>query len=44
VLLSHLRAAISAAAGVTDFTMTVPAADVTHTTGHLAIMGTITWV
>jgi uncharacterized phage protein gp47/JayE len=43
-LLSHLRAAISNATGITDYTLTSPAADVTHTTGQIATMGTITWV
>lgn len=43
ILLSHIREAISIAAGETNYTMTVPAADVTHTTGQMATMGTITW-
>lgn len=43
ILLSHLREAISIAAGESNYTMTAPAADVTHTTGQMATMGTITW-
>lgn len=43
ILLSHIREAISIAAGESNYTMTVPAADVTHTTGQMATMGTITW-
>ena len=43
LLLSHIRAAISAAAGEADYTLTVPSADVTRTTGQLTTMGTITW-
>jgi uncharacterized phage protein gp47/JayE len=43
LLISQLRAAVAAADGVTDFTMAVPSADVTHTTGQIATMGTITW-
>lgn len=43
ILLSHLREVISIAAGETNYTMTAPAADVTHTTGQMATMGTITW-
>jgi len=43
LLISHIREAISTSAGETDHTLTVPAADVTHTTGQIATMGTITW-
>ncbi|MDO8294379.1 MAG: baseplate J/gp47 family protein [Gallionella sp.] len=43
ILLSHIREAVSIAAGETNYTMTAPAADVTHTTGQMATMGTITW-
>lgn len=43
ILISHIREAISLAAGETDHVLTAPAADVTHTTGQIAIMGTITW-
>ena len=43
VLLSHLREAISIAAGEADHALTIPAANVTHATGELAVLGTITW-
>lgn len=43
ILISHIREAISLAAGETDHVLTVPAADVTHTVGQIATMGTITW-
>jgi len=44
LLLSHIRAAISAAAGETNYNMTAPAADVTHATGYMATLGAITWL
>lgn len=44
ILLSHIRAAISSAAGETDYVLTAPAADVTNTTGNMSTMGTITWL
>lgn len=44
ILLSHLRAAISAAAGETDYTLTTPSANVVSTTGNISTMGTITWL
>lgn len=43
ILVSHLREAISIAAGESDHALTSPAADVTHTTGQIATLGTITW-
>lgn len=43
LLISHLRAAISLTTGETNYVMTAPAADVTHATGEMATMGTITW-
>lgn len=43
ILISHIREAISLAAGETNHVLTVPAGDVTHTTGQIATMGTITW-
>jgi len=43
ILISHIREAISIATGETNYTLTTPAADVTHTTGQMATMGTITW-
>lgn len=42
-LLSQVRGAVDEAAGLTDWSVTVPAADVTHTTGQLATLGVITW-
>ncbi len=43
ILLSHIRAAISTAAGEIDYSLVTPVANVTHTTGQMAVMGTITW-
>ncbi len=43
LLLSQLNETISLAAGETDHTMTIPAANVTADNDHLPIMGTITW-
>ncbi len=43
ILLSHIRAAISAATGETDYVLLSPSANVTHATGEMSIMGTITW-
>ncbi len=43
ILISHIREAISLAAGETDHALTSPVADVTHTTGQIATLGTITW-
>ena len=44
IYLSRINEAISIAAGETDHVLSVPAADVTHTTYEMAITGTITWV
>lgn len=44
ILLSHIREAVSLAAGETDNTVSVPSANVTCTAGQIATMGTITWV
>lgn len=44
ILLSHLRAAISAAAGETDYVLVSPAANVTNTTGNMSTMGMISWL
>jgi uncharacterized phage protein gp47/JayE len=44
ILLSKIRTAIGVATGVTDYTLTVPAADVVPATGELAVLGVITWV
>ncbi len=43
IKLSQIRTAIGIAAGLTDYTLTVPAADVTPATGDLLTVGTITW-
>jgi|LGVF01.2.fsa_nt_gb uncharacterized phage protein gp47/JayE len=43
ILLSHIREAISIATGETDNTLTSPAANVTHSAGEIAVIGTITW-
>ena len=43
VLLSRLRTEIGLS-GVADFNLTVPNANVTHTTGQLAVLGSITWL
>lgn len=43
ILISHIREAISIAAGEHDHALTVPAADVTHSTGEIATLGVITW-
>lgn len=43
ILISHLREAISIAAGESDHVLTSPVANVTHATGELAVLGTITW-
>lgn len=44
LLLSHIRAAISAAAGETNYTMSAPTADVVSALGDITTLGTITWV
>lgn len=44
MLLSEFRTAIGTAPGLTDYTLTVPAANVTHTTGQLPSKGTVTWI
>lgn len=43
ILLSHMRDSIGTATGITDYTLTTPAANSTHAAGHLATRGTITW-
>lgn len=43
LLLSHIRAAISAAAGETDFVLTAPASNVVSAPGVMSIMGAVTW-
>lgn len=44
IYLSHIRAAISAATGEDNYTMSAPSADVTNTTGNMTTLGTITWL
>lgn len=43
LLLSHIRQAISVAAGETDHVLVTPAANVVSPAGHIATMGAITW-
>ncbi|MDP3088875.1 MAG: baseplate J/gp47 family protein [Methylotenera sp.] len=43
IYLSHIREAISIAAGENNYTMTVPSADVTNTVGNMTTFGAITW-
>lgn len=44
ILLSHIREAISTAAGETDHILTVPSANFVSPDGEIAVLGTITWV
>lgn len=44
ILLSHIREAVSIAAGETDNIVSVPAANVVSGTGQISTMGVITWV
>jgi len=44
ILLSHIREAISLAAGENNYVMTAPNADVTTTVGNMTTFGVITWV
>lgn len=43
ILISRLREAVSIAAGESDNQIVTPAADVAHATGHMAVLGAITW-
>lgn len=43
ILISHLREAISIAAGEYDHVLVSPLANVTHDPGELAVLGEITW-
>jgi uncharacterized phage protein gp47/JayE len=43
LLLSHIREAISIAAGETNYVMSAPLADVTNTVGNITTFGVITW-
>lgn len=42
--ISAVRTAIGIAPGLTDYTLTIPSADLTHSAGELPMLGTITWV
>lgn len=42
--ITHLREAVSIAAGERDHVMTSPPDNVTHSTGELPVMGVITWL
>lgn len=41
--ISAVRTAIGIASGLTDYTLTIPSADLTHSAGELPVLGTITW-
>ncbi|KAB7624313.1 baseplate J/gp47 family protein [Alkalilimnicola sp. S0819] len=43
IKISHLREAISVAAGEADHDLTSHSADITHSTGEIPVLGTITW-
>jgi uncharacterized phage protein gp47/JayE len=43
ILKSQIEVAVGVAEGVKDFTVSVPAGDVVHSTGQLATHGVITW-
>lgn len=43
ILVSHIREAISIAAGEYDHVLNDPSADVIHSTGEIATMGTVAW-
>ena len=43
ILISHIREAISTAAGEYDHVLVAPAANVQHTAAQIAVMGAITW-
>lgn len=43
ILISHIREAVSIAAGEFDHVVVSPAANVTHTTGQIAVIGDITF-
>lgn len=42
--LSRVRTAIGIATGLTDYVLTTPNADLTHSAGEIPVLGTITWV
>lgn len=43
IYLSHIREAISIAAGENNYTMTTPSADITTAAGYMTTFGSITW-
>jgi uncharacterized phage protein gp47/JayE len=43
ILISHIREAVSIAAGETDHVLTSPAANVEHGAGEIATLGAFTW-
>lgn len=43
ILLSHLREAVSIAAGEVNSVLATPTVDVTHTANQMPVLGTITW-
>ena len=43
ILISHLREAVSRAAGETDYVMVEPSANVAHDTGQIATLGRMIW-
>lgn len=43
ILISHIREAISGAAGETDHVLTVPSANFASAAGEIAVLGAITW-
>ena len=42
--LSRVRTAIGIASGLTDYVLTTPSSDLTHSAGEIPVLGTITWV
>lgn len=44
LLISHIRAAISAAAGEENYALSAPTADVTVAAGHISTVGAFTWL
>ena len=44
ILLSHMRSAISAAAGEWDYVLITPAANIVMSAGQIPVMGSVTWL
>ena len=44
ILLSHIDDAIGISAGVTDWSLTAPTANVTNSTGTITTLGTVTFI